>query len=209
MFASASPAMHTVYDQIGKVAPSQATVLITGETGTGKELVAETIHDRSQRASFPYVALNCAAVSPSLIESELFGHEKGSFTGASRRHEGFFERARGGTLFLDEVTEMPLELQAKLLRTLETRQVQRIGGDQPIPVDVRLVAATNRDPKQAVTVDVELQEVRLGDRVIPARIPDGARNQLVSGAWNPTGVLLDAGDAIEATAGRLPYVKGF
>jgi len=167
----ASKAMHVVYDQVLKVAPTSATVLITGETGTGKELVAETLHDRSQRSGAPFVALNCAAVSPNLIESELFGHEKGSFTGASRKHEGFFERARGGTLFLDEITEMPLELQAKLLRTLETREVQRIGGDQPIPIDVRLVAATNRDPHQAVADGRLREDLLYRLLVFPIHVP--------------------------------------
>jgi DNA-binding NtrC family response regulator len=167
----ASKAMHQVYSQVVKVAPTQATVLITGETGTGKELVAETIHDRSPRSTRPYVTLNCAAVSPSLIESELFGHEKGSFTGATRRHEGFFERARGGTLFLDEITEMPLDLQAKLLRTLESREVQRIGGDRPIPVDIRLLAATNRDPHQAVTDGKLREDLLYRLLVFPIHVP--------------------------------------
>jgi len=167
----ASKAMHQVYGQIVKVAPTQATVLITGETGTGKELVAETIHDRSARSTYPYVTLNCAAVSPTLIESELFGHEKGSFTGATRRHEGFFERARGGTLFLDEITEMPLELQANLLRTLETREVQRVGGDRPIPVDIRLVAATNRDPHQAVADGKLREDLLYRLLVFPIHVP--------------------------------------
>ena len=112
--------MQRVYDQISRVAGTDATVLITGESGTGKELVAQTIHQLSRRRKRPFLAVNCGAISPNLIESELFGHEKGSFTGADRQHQGFFERANGGTLFLDEITEMPLELQVKLLRVLET-----------------------------------------------------------------------------------------
>ncbi len=124
-----SPPMQRVYEQIARVAPTNATVLITGESGTGKELVAETLHQLS-RAQAPFIAINCGAISPNLIESELFGHERGSFTGADRQHRGYFERANGGTLFLDEVTEMPLELQVKLLRVLETGRVVRVGGEQ-------------------------------------------------------------------------------
>jgi DNA-binding NtrC family response regulator len=120
-------------------------VLITGESGTGKELVAESLHQLSRRADSPYLVVNCGALSPSLIESELFGHERGSFTGADRVHHGYFERADGGTLFLDEVSEMPLELQAKLLRVLETGALTRVGGERTAKVDVRIIAATNRD----------------------------------------------------------------
>ena len=145
-----SPAMQTLYDQVLRVAPTDATVLITGETGTGKELVAESIHQMSPRAKKPFVAVNCGAVASNLIESELFGHERGSFTGATRRHRGVFERADTGTLFLDEITEMPAELQVRLLRSLETKTVLRIGSERDIVVDVRVVAATNRDPEEAV-----------------------------------------------------------
>src|SRR5690606_10659819 len=121
------------------------------ESGTGKEVVAETIHDLSKRAKAPFLAINCGSISPQLIESELFGHEKGSFTGALRQHRGFFERADGGTLFLDEITEMPMELQVKLLRVLETGAFVRVGSDTVINVDVRIVAATNRPPAEAVS----------------------------------------------------------
>ena len=145
-----SPAMQALYDQVLRVAPTDATVLITGETGTGKELVAESIHQMSPRAKKPFVAVNCGAVASNLIESELFGHERGSFTGATRRHRGVFERADTGTLFLDEITEMPAELQVRLLRSLETKTVLRIGSERDIVVDVRVVAATNRDPEEAV-----------------------------------------------------------
>ncbi|APV51090.1 sigma-54-dependent Fis family transcriptional regulator [Betaproteobacteria bacterium GR16-43] len=145
-----SPAMQRVYDQIARVAPTEATVFLTGESGTGKELVARTVHDLSRRRDQPFLAINCGAISPNLIESEMFGHERGSFTGADRVHRGYFEQANGGTLFLDEITEMPLELQVRLLRVLETRQLMRIGMALPIDIDVRIVAATNRDPRAAV-----------------------------------------------------------
>lgn len=142
--------MLQIYDLIARVAPSSATVLISGESGSGKELVARTLHDLSRRRAQPFVAVNCGAISPTLMESELFGHERGSFTGADRRHRGLFERAHRGTLFLDEVTEMPLELQVKLLRVLETGSFTRTGGEAPIEVDARIIAATNRKPDQAV-----------------------------------------------------------
>ncbi|HET9361529.1 MAG TPA: sigma-54 dependent transcriptional regulator [Vicinamibacterales bacterium] len=145
-----SALMREVYDHISRVAPTSATVLIVGESGTGKELVARTLHDLSRRRLGPYIALNCSALSPMLIESELFGHERGSFTGADRRHHGVFERAMRGTLFLDEVTEMPAELQVKLLRVLETGTFTRTGGETPIAVDVRFLAATNRRPEEAI-----------------------------------------------------------
>jgi two-component system, NtrC family, response regulator AtoC len=139
-----SAAMKDVYRLIGRVAPTSATVLVTGETGTGKELVAAAIHALSSRSREPFVPVNCGAVSAHLAESELFGHERGSFTGADRTHKGYFEQADGGTLFLDEIAEAPPDLQVKLLRALESAEITRIGGTQPIPVDVRIVAATNR-----------------------------------------------------------------
>jgi DNA-binding NtrC family response regulator len=142
--------MQQIYDLIARVAPSSATVLISGESGSGKEMVARTLHDLSRRRAAPFVPVNCGAITPTLMESELFGHERGSFTGADRRHRGLFERAHRGTLFLDEVTEMPLELQVKLLRVLETGSLTRTGGETSIEVDVRIIAATNRKPDQAV-----------------------------------------------------------
>jgi len=145
-----SPPMQKLYDQLGRVAPTSATVLIMGESGTGKELAAQTLHDMSRRKKSPFLPLNCGAVSPQLIESELFGHEKGSFTGADRQHKGYFERANGGTLFLDEITEIPQELQVKLLRVLETGAFMRVGTTTPISTDVRILAATNRNPESAV-----------------------------------------------------------
>ena len=142
--------MEDVYQRIARVARTGVNVLITGESGTGKELVAQSIHELSRRRSQAFLAVNCGAISPQLIESEMFGHEKGSFTGASRQHRGYFERANGGTLLLDEVTEMPADLQVKLLRVLETGTFLRIGGDEPIDTDVRVLAATNRQPQEAL-----------------------------------------------------------
>lgn len=146
----ASPVMRELYKVIEKVAPTEVTVLINGESGTGKELVGWTIHEMSRRSNKPYLTLNCGALSPTLIGSELFGHERGSFTGAARQHRGYFERAHGGTLFLDEITEMPIDLQAHLLRVLETGRVIRLGGSREFPVDVRVIAATNRQTDDAV-----------------------------------------------------------
>jgi len=166
-----SPAMQKLYDEISRVAPTGATILITGETGTGKELVAETIHDMSRRRGKPFLAINCGAISPQLIESELFGHEKGSFTGAHRQHRGYFERANGGTLLLDEITEMPLDLQVKLLRVLETRTVSRIGSDQVIETDVRVIAATNRIPEQSVYEGKLRRDLMYRLQVFPLHVP--------------------------------------
>ena len=145
-----SQAMRDVFTQIERVARTSVSVFIVGESGTGKELVAESIHRFSHRKNGPFEAVNCGAISAQLIESELFGHEKGSFTGAIKQHKGFFERASGGTLFLDEITEMPLDLQVKLLRVLETGTFSRVGSDSPLRSDVRVVAATNRQPITAV-----------------------------------------------------------
>jgi len=133
-----------------RVAPTDATVFVIGETGTGKELVATAVHGLSGRRAAPFVPFNCGAVSRNVIDSELFGHERGSFTGADRQHRGFFERASGGTLFLDEITEMPLDLQVKLLRVLETGTIMRVGGEHTLQVDVRVVAAANCGPEEAV-----------------------------------------------------------
>jgi DNA-binding NtrC family response regulator len=142
--------MRDVFTQIERVARTSVSVFIVGESGTGKELVAESIHRFSHRKNGPFEAVNCGAISAQLIESELFGHEKGSFTGAIKQHKGFFERASGGTLFLDEITEMSLDLQVKLLRVLETGTFSRVGSDSPLRSDVRVVAATNRQPLAAV-----------------------------------------------------------
>jgi DNA-binding NtrC family response regulator len=145
-----SPAMRQVFATLEQAAPTRATILVTGETGTGKEVAARAIHELSPRRARPFLALNCAALPETLIESELFGHEKGAFTGAAERRAGCFELANGGTLLLDEIGETPLSTQAKLLRVLEDRKVRRLGGSREIEVDVRIVAATNRDLKESV-----------------------------------------------------------
>ncbi len=166
-----SAAMQRVYDMIARVAPTEATVLITGETGTGKELVAETIHALSRRTKEPFLAVNCGAISATLIASEVFGHERGSFTGADRQHKGLFERANRGTLLLDEITEMPQELQVKLLRVLETGALMRVGGGEAIKVDVRVLAATNRRPDEAVSQGKLRQDLLYRLNVFPIEIP--------------------------------------
>jgi DNA-binding NtrC family response regulator len=166
-----APAMQKVYDLIARVAKTDATTLITGETGTGKEVVAQTIHQLSRRQREPFLPVNCGAVSPTLIESVLFGHERGSFTGADRLHKGYFERAHRGTLFLDEVTEMPLELQVRLLRVLETSEVVRVGGTEPIKVNVRVIAATNRRVEQAVADGKLREDLLYRLNVFPIHLP--------------------------------------
>jgi transcriptional regulator with PAS, ATPase and Fis domain len=145
-----SPRMRELYADLERIAPTDVTLLIEGETGTGKELIAESVHRASPRADRPFVVCDCGAVSPTLAESELFGHERGAFTGAVQAHAGVFEQAQGGTLLLDEIGELPLDLQPKLLRALESRQVRRIGGSRVVPVDVRIVAATNRHLRSEV-----------------------------------------------------------
>ncbi|MBW2316805.1 MAG: sigma-54-dependent Fis family transcriptional regulator [Deltaproteobacteria bacterium] len=144
------PEMREVFETIQKVAETDLTVLVRGESGTGKELVAQALHHRGARSSRPFVAVNCAAISRELVESELFGHEKGAFTGADSRRVGRFEAAEGGTIFLDEVGDMPLETQAKVLRVLQERKLERVGGTRTVPVDVRIVAATHRDLEQDI-----------------------------------------------------------
>ena len=167
----ASPAIQKVYDLLDKVAHSDATVLITGETGSGKELVAQTIHRMSRRAREVFLPLNCGAVAPTLIESELFGHERGSFTGADRVHKGYFERANRGTLFLDEITETPPELQVKLLRVLETSTVTRVGGTEALRANVRVIAASNRKPEQAVAEGKLREDLLYRLNVFPIHMP--------------------------------------
>jgi two-component system, NtrC family, response regulator AtoC len=166
-----SQRMQVLYDQLTRVAPTSATVMLIGESGTGKELAAQTIHELSRRRTSAFLPLNCGAVAPQLIESELFGHERGSFTGADRQHKGFFERANGGTIFLDEITEMPMELQVKLLRVLETGTVNRVGGTQPIASDVRVICATNREPEKAVADGKLREDLYHRLNVFPIRLP--------------------------------------
>ncbi len=164
-------AMRRVMAQLERVAASESRVCVLGETGTGKELVARTIHERSPRSAGPFVTLNCAAVPAELIESELFGHEKGSFTGASGRHVGKFEQADQGTIFLDEIGDMPLNMQAKLLRVLEEGEVERIGGDKPIAVNVRVVVATHRDLEARVREERFRQDLFHRIYVFPLVLP--------------------------------------
>jgi two-component system, NtrC family, nitrogen regulation response regulator NtrX len=164
-------AMRRVMAQVERVAASETRVCILGETGTGKELVARTIHERSSRTGGPFITLNCAAVPAELIESELFGHEKGSFTGAAGRHIGKFEQASRGTIFLDEIGDMPLAMQAKLLRVLEEGEVERIGGDKPIAVDVRVVVATHRDLEARVREEKFRQDLYHRIFVFPLVLP--------------------------------------
>jgi DNA-binding NtrC family response regulator len=166
-----SQAMQDVYRRIGKVAPTSATVLITGESGSGKEVVARTIHDRSERARGPFIAVNCGAIPDTLIEAELFGHEKGAFTGAARMHRGCFERAEGGTLFLDEITEMAPEMQVRLLRVLEVGRFTRVGGEEELRSRVRVIAATNRDARQAVNAGHLREDLMYRLAVFPIVIP--------------------------------------
>ena len=166
-----SPSMKRVYEQVSRVAATAVTVLIQGESGTGKELVAQTIHSLSRRRSRPFLAINCGAISPHLMESEIFGHEKGSFTGANRQHLGFFERAHGGTLFLDEITEMPPDLQVKLLRVLETGTFNRVGSTETQRADVRVLGATNRVPERAVADGKLREDLLYRLNVFPIRLP--------------------------------------
>ena len=163
--------MLSLYRQIERVAMTEATVLLEGESGTGKELIAQSIHLSGQRSNKQFVAVNCGAVPAHLIEAALFGHEKGSFTGATRRQVGYFEHASGGTLFLDEITEMPAEMQVKLLRVLESGNFYRLGGQEAVQVDVRLIAATNRSLKEAVQTGSLRQDLMYRLAVFTIRVP--------------------------------------
>jgi DNA-binding NtrC family response regulator len=166
-----SPVMERLMAQIRRVAASETRVCILGETGTGKELVARTLHENSPRHAGPFITLNCAAVPAELIESELFGHEKGAFTGASARHIGKFEQAHGGTLFLDEIGDMPLTMQAKLLRVLEEGEVERVGGDKPVRVDARVIVATHRNLEELVRQNAFRQDLFHRIYVFPLTLP--------------------------------------
>jgi len=166
-----SAAMTRLLDLVAQVAPSEATVLVTGESGTGKEMIAGAIHTNSPRKTGPFIRINCAAITESLLESELFGHEKGSFTGADRRKEGKFRQADRGTIFLDEVSEMSLGMQVKLLRVLQEREFTRVGGEEVIRVDVRVIAATNRDLLRAVTEGRFREDLFYRLNVVTLRVP--------------------------------------
>jgi DNA-binding NtrC family response regulator len=207
-------AMRRVMAQLERVAASESRVCILGETGTGKELVARTIHERSARASGPFVTLNCAAVPAELIESELFGHEKGSFTGASGRHIGKFEQADQGTIFLDEIGDMPLNMQAKLLRVLEEGEVERIGGDKPIAVNVRVVIATHRDLEARVREEkfrqdlfhrvyvfpLALPPLRERREDIPSLVQHFAEQVCAQNSWKPVPFTDEAMEALQSYA---------
>lgn len=166
-----SQAMRSLWDMLRTIAPTEATVLITGESGTGKELVAKAVHAASRRARGPFVAVNCAALTESLLASELFGHEKGAFTGADKKHDGHFLQADGGTIFLDEIGEMPLSMQVKLLRVIQEREVLSVGGSKSVPVDVRIIAATNRDLGQEVAAGTFRQDLYYRLNVVTLALP--------------------------------------
>jgi two-component system, NtrC family, response regulator HydG len=166
-----SPAMHTVVARLRQIAPTSASVLITGESGTGKELVAKALHNNSPRRYKPFVALNCAALSDNILESELFGHVKGAFTGADRERKGWFEHANGGSLFLDEVGDIPIGTQVKLLRALESGEIVRVGTNEPINVNVRLISATNRDLSEAIASGAFRQDLYHRLKVVSIKLP--------------------------------------
>ena len=166
-----SESMRALWEMVRTIAPTDATVLITGESGTGKELVAKAVHAASRRARGPFVAVNCAALTESLLASELFGHEKGAFTGADKKHEGHFLKADGGTLFLDEIGEMPLSMQVKLLRVIQEREVLSVGGNKAVPVDVRIIAATNRDLAKEVAAGTFRQDLYYRLNVVTLALP--------------------------------------
>lgn len=166
-----SESMRALWEMVRTIAPTDATVLITGESGTGKELVAKAVHAASRRARGPFVAVNCAALTESLLASELFGHEKGAFTGADKKHEGHFLKADGGTIFLDEIGEMPLSMQVKLLRVIQEREVLSVGGNKAVPVDVRIIAATNRDLAKEVAAGTFRQDLYYRLNVVTLALP--------------------------------------
>ena len=166
-----SAVMHAVITRLRQIAPTTATVLITGESGTGKELVAKALHNNSPRRYKPFVALNCAALSENILESELFGHIKGAFTGADRERKGWFEYANGGTLFLDEIGDIPLSTQVKLLRALESGEIVRVGTNEPIKVNVRLISATNRDLNDAIANGSFRQDLFHRLKVVSVKLP--------------------------------------
>ncbi|MGA9882171.1 MAG: sigma-54 dependent transcriptional regulator [Candidatus Acidiferrales bacterium] len=209
-----SPAMREVMAQMDHVASAETRVCIRGETGTGKELVARALHEKSARRTGSFVSLNCAAIPAELMESELFGHEKGAFTGAAARHIGKFEQAQGGTLFLDEIGDMPLAMQAKLLRVLEEREIERVGGGQPLPVDVRVVVATHRNLEEQVrqgtfredlyhrvfVFPIVLPPLRDRREDIPVLAEHFVRQLAEQNSWKPKTFSREALDALERYA---------
>jgi len=166
-----SRAMQRLFEEVEMVANTDAGIFIVGESGSGKEVVANTIHTLSRRKNKPFIAFNCGAISPTLIESEIFGHEKGAFTNAIKRREGYFELAKGGTVFLDEITEMPIELQVKLLRVLEEGRFRRVGGNEEINIDARIIAASNRDPQKAIADGKLREDLYYRLNVFPIEVP--------------------------------------
>ncbi|HAA02287.1 MAG TPA: Fis family transcriptional regulator, partial [Syntrophobacteraceae bacterium] len=166
-----SRAMHEVYKAIGRVASTDATVLIRGESGTGKELVARALYQHSLRAEKPFLVINCVAIPETLLESELFGYEKGAFTGAVGRRVGRIEQAHGGTVFLDEIGDMPFGIQAKILRLLQEKSIERLGGREPIPVDVRIIAATNRPLDELVKTQQFREDLFYRLKVVTINLP--------------------------------------
>jgi DNA-binding NtrC family response regulator len=209
-------AMRRVMAQIERVAASETRVCILGETGTGKELIARTVHERSPRRGGPFITLNCAAVPAELIESELFGHEKGAFTGAGARHTGKFEQAQRGTFFLDEIGDMPLPMQAKLLRVLEEGEIERVGGDRPIAVDVRVVVATHRNLEELIgqgrfrqdlyhrvyVFPLMLPPLRERQEDIPVLVDHFARQVAAQNGWKPIAFAPEAIDELKRHAWR-------
>jgi two-component system, NtrC family, nitrogen regulation response regulator NtrX len=203
--------MRRIMSQIERVAASESRVCICGETGTGKELVARTLHEKSHRSAGPFIALNCAAIPAELIESELFGHEKGAFTGAAQRHIGKFEQAHRGTLFLDEIGDMPPAMQAKLLRVLEESVVERVGGDKAVAVDVRVIVATHRNLEQLVSAGtfrrdlfhrvvvfpIDLPPLRVRTEDIPPLVEHFAQQVCAQNGWKPIPFTGDAVDALQ------------
>ena len=185
-FIGRSEPMTKLLDLVAQVAPSEATVLICGESGTGKEIIASAIHYNSLRKQGPFVKINCAAITETLLESELFGHEKGAFTGADRRKEGKFRQANGGTILLDEVSEMSLSMQVKLLRVLQEREITRVGGEEVIPIDVRVITATNRDLVRDIAAGRFREDLYYRLNVVTLQVPPLRRGGRISPFWPST-----------------------
>ncbi len=182
-FLFRDPAMERVVRMADQIAPSDASILITGESGTGKEVIAKYVHSKSRRASRPFISVNCAAIPEALLESELFGHEKGAFTGAVGRRIGKFEEASGGTLLLDEISEMDVRLQAKLLRAIQERVIDRVGGNKPVPVDIRILATSNRNLNEAVREGSFREDLLFRLNVVNLKLPALRTARATSSRW--------------------------